>query len=96
MPVYLIHFTEKLAHAGHYVGFAENDVAARFEDHLKGRGSRILAHLNQIGKTYMLVRIWSSGDRKLERRLKNRKDAPKLCPVCSPDALRWGNYAPTD
>jgi hypothetical protein len=38
--------------------------------------------LKQSGIDWKLVRVWT-GDRRLERRLKRRKNTPRqLCPVC--------------
>lgn len=90
MAVYLIHFVEKHEHARHYLGYAR-DVAARFARHLDGRGSRLLAHLNKLGLKYMLVRIWSDGDRDLERKLKGRKKSAQFCPICNPRAMEKDN-----
>lgn len=78
--VYLIHFAEPIAHARHYIGYAD-DVESRFAQHLAGTGARLLAVANQLGITYEIVRTWP-GDRAFERLLKNRKCAPKYCPIC--------------
>ncbi len=36
---------------------------------------------------WKVCRTWP-GDRALERRLKNRKEAPALCPICNPKAMK--------
>ena len=57
-----------------------------------GNGSTFLAVCNARGIAYELVRTWSGPgvDRTFERRLKNLKNSPKLCPVCNPDsAMKW-------
>jgi hypothetical protein len=41
--------------------------------------------VNDAGIKWEVARTWT-GDRKFERRLKNGKRAPKLCPVCAGDA----------
>jgi hypothetical protein len=41
----------------------------------------------QRGIGFEVVRTWPGG-RELERRLKDRHDAPRLCPVCNPAVLR--------
>lgn len=54
-----------------------------------GNGSTFLAVANVRGIAYELVRTWSGPgvDRAFERRLKNQKNTPRLCPKCNPDAL---------
>lgn len=81
--VYLIHFDEPLAHAQHYIGYAE-DINERLNAHRVGRGARLLAACNAVGISYRIVRIWNGpgADRNFERRLKRRKNARRLCPTC--------------
>lgn len=78
--VYLLHFDQPLHHARHYIGFCQSyeGLESRFEHHAKGHGSRLL---RAVGGGWKLVRLWT-GSRDDERRLKNRKEAPALCPVC--------------
>lgn len=78
--IYLLHFADKLAHAGHYMGWS-GDLGARLINHRSGRGSAILRACSSKEIAFTLVRIWA-GDRNLERRLKNRKEASRLCPLC--------------
>ena len=85
--VYLLHFDGKLgnpanpyAMAQHYIGTAY-DVGARLADHRAGAGAKITAAATQRGIGFDVVRTWPGG-RDVERRLKRRKDGPKLCPVC--------------
>jgi predicted GIY-YIG superfamily endonuclease len=78
--VYLIHFERRLKHAGHYLGFC-HDIAQRLGQHRAGSGARLLEVIGQAGIEWKLVRTWQ-GDRKIERRLKKRKNTPRLCPVC--------------
>jgi len=89
--VYLLHFVTPLKHAKHYLGFSEN-LDKRLTDHLCGQGARLMEVCFERGIEWKVARTWS-GDRKLERRLKNRKEAPALCPLCSgKKALKRGNY----
>jgi predicted GIY-YIG superfamily endonuclease len=89
--IYLIHFSKPLKHARHYLGFT-TDLAARLEQHASGQGARLLSVLASFGIAWQCVRTWP-GDRKLERRLKNRKEAPALCPVCAGEgAMRLAQY----
>ncbi len=82
--VYLIHFSEKLHHAQHYLGFVEkkNGLDSRLEYHRNGRGSKLLKAVALKGIEFSVVRTWEDGDRNFERSLKNKRNAPKLCPVC--------------
>jgi hypothetical protein len=59
-----------------------DDFDARPERHAGGQGARRLAVCRERGIGWQLVMTWEGG-RKFERRLKNRKEAPKLCPVCA-------------
>jgi len=79
--IYLLHFSQKLCHAGHYLGYTEN-LEERLETHRKGKGARLLQVITEQGISFELVRTWE-GDRKLERKLKKQKKATKLCPICS-------------
>lgn len=92
--VYLVHFDQKLSHAQHYLGSARN-VDARIAHHRAGSGAKILKAANEHGITWNVVRTWEAGNdgRKLERQLKNRKNAKKLCPACQGE---YGDYVPFD
>jgi len=78
--VYLLHFDAPLAHAQHYVGYAE-DLEARIVRHRKGNGARLVAVFAEKGIGFSVACTWS-GDRTEERRIKNMKMAPRLCPIC--------------
>ena len=85
--VYLIHFDRPIGdlsnprgQAQHYLGFTE-DLDARLQAHRTGNGSAIMAAVTRAGVGWELARTWE-GDRGLERRLKNRHNSPKLCPIC--------------
>lgn len=80
--VYLIHFDQKLCHAQHYIGFCEKGLESRLEYHRSGRGSKLLKAVAEKGIGFGVVRTWDEGDRNFERKLKNQKNAKKLCPVC--------------
>lgn len=81
--LYLLHFDRPLSHAQHYLGFTDHDdVQERIARHAKGHGSRLCRAVAAAGIGWRLVRTWPGGDRTLERRLKNRKNGPLLCPVC--------------
>jgi predicted GIY-YIG superfamily endonuclease len=81
--VYLLHLDPPLHHARHYVGWTSN-LDQRLEEHRAGTsGARLMEVVKQAGGSFRLVRTWA-GSRSLERAIKNRKEAPKLCPECTP------------
>jgi len=82
--VYLLHFDRPLHHARHYLG-STADLDARLAEHRAGTGARLVAVMRSLGIGFTLARTWP-GDRKTERRLKRRKEGPRLCPICHPKA----------
>lgn len=80
--VYLIHFSKKLHHAQHYIGFVEEDLMQRIELHLSNRGAKLLAAVNNQGIEWQVVKVWLQGDRRFERKLKDYKKSRCFCPVC--------------
>ena len=91
--IYLIHFDQPIGNlsnphgqAQHYIGYTD-DLDMRLQAHRSGNGSAIMAAVAERGIDWQVVRAWQ-GNRDLERRLKKRKEAPKLCPVCNPEGWR--------
>jgi predicted GIY-YIG superfamily endonuclease len=80
--VYLIHFSSKLHHAQHYVGFVDGNLPRRIRRHKSGRGAKLLAAVTLNGIGWQVVRVWPEGNREFERKLKNYKKARCFCPVC--------------
>ncbi len=80
--VYLIHFSQKLHHAQHYISFVDGDLLQRIAKHKSNKGAKLLAAVNNNGIDWKVVWVWIEGDRLLERKLKNYKKARRLCPVC--------------
>jgi putative endonuclease len=93
--VYLLHFNQPIgnpdnprAQAQHYVGWT-SDLAERVASHTahtrpqpgNGTIARIVAHVQANGVGFVVAQTWPGG-RWLERRIKNRKNAPRLCPIC--------------
>jgi len=79
--VYLIHFLTPYKHARHYLGYTE-DLEQRLQAHRTGNGARLMEVVTDAGIDWELARTWE-GDRSLERRLKQGKNACKwLCPIC--------------
>lgn len=79
--VYLAHFDTRYRHAGHYIGWAE-DIEARAAKHARGNGGRLMAVIKAAGIGFVIARTWPGESRTFERRLKNRKNAPRECPIC--------------
>jgi len=83
--VYLLHFDEKLAHAGHYLGSAA-DLDIRLAQHRSGTGARLTQVIKELGISYRVAAVWPTATtfeaRELERRLKRRKNGRLLCGWC--------------
>jgi predicted GIY-YIG superfamily endonuclease len=88
---YLIHFDRKLKHAQHYLSSAA-DIPSRISAHRDGSGARLIAAIQEQGIGWQIARIWPTATRELawqtEIALKNRRDAPRICPVCNPGTTR--------
>lgn len=84
--IYLLCFSARFKHAGHYLGWA-SDLEARLTEHRNRTGARLVAVIIEAGLTFFCARTWE-GTRADERRLKNRKETPRLCPRCNKLALR--------
>ena len=78
--VYLLHFTRRYKHAGHYLG-STNALTKRLEAHKKGYGARLLEVVYAAGITWVLARTWEGG-RTRERQLKRQGGASRRCPIC--------------
>ena len=79
--VYLLHLEQPLSpnHTSqHYVGWAK-DLATRIQAHANGNGARFMEVANERGIGFQVVRAWRGG-RTFERRVKNWKNSPRLCP----------------
>jgi predicted GIY-YIG superfamily endonuclease len=80
--VYLLHISPPYKHARHYLGYAD-DIGARVAAHRAGHGARLTQVAVDAGCILVLARMWPDTNRTFERTLKNRKHAPRLCPVCN-------------
>ena len=78
--IYLLHFNTPFRHARQYLGFALN-LKQRLDQHAKDQGARLKQVVLEAGIGFDLARTWPA-TRTAERRIKNRKEAPRLCPVC--------------
>jgi hypothetical protein len=86
---YLLHFTERYEHAGHYTGWAR-DLDARLASHIAGRsprqgGARLIQVIRQAGIGFQLARTWPGVTRARERQLKQQGGASRRCPLCRSD-----------
>lgn len=90
--IYLVHLDQGMLvregpngpiYARHYIGWAQSDhtLQLRLERHTNGTGSSFMAEVERRAISWRLVRMWR-GDRFDERRIKNRREAPRFCPVC--------------
>ena len=88
--IYLLHFDQPIApgrhSCQHYIGSAD-DLDARLRKHQHSPDARLLQVAKQRGISFDVVRTWQ-GDRQLERKLKNQKQAPMLCPICRNERKR--------
>ena len=88
--VYLLHFQSKIGnkllthgHAQHYIGYTNLPVDERVQRHLMGDGAAIVRYVSKQGLPIVIVRLWPNVTRAFERKLKQLKNAPRLCPICS-------------
>lgn len=82
--VYLLHFSRPICPGHpcrHYLGYTSRTLSQRLAEHRSGRGARLVEVATERGIDFVVARTWK-GNRHLERTLKNRKNAPKLCPLC--------------
>src|SRR5215510_9548068 len=89
--VYLLHFTQRYKHAGHYLGSSTN-FTQRLQTHAKGQGARLLAVIQAAGITWTLARTWEGGKQR-ERQLKRQGGASRRCPICKGLAPVTGRVA---
>lgn len=80
MTVYLLHFTRRYEHAGHYLGSTSN-LTQRLATHRAGAGARLIEVITAAGIGFTLARTWPGGRRR-ERQLKRQGGASRLCPIC--------------
>lgn len=74
----------------HYIGWVKHgkNLERRLQEHRSGRGAKILQAANALGISWEVVRTWEGANEGDERRIKNRKETPMFCPICTPGALR--------
>lgn len=83
--VYLLHFDRPISDkhtTQHYIGWTLH-LPSRLRAHSEGRGARLTEVARERGISFTIARTWR-GDRNFERKLKNRHEGPRLCPICNP------------
>lgn len=87
--VYILHFERPINPnhtTQHYLG-TTTDLEKRLHQHQTGQSqARLPTVAHDLGIDMILARTWRGG-RDLERRLKNRHEGPRLCPICNPTGL---------
>lgn len=89
--IYLLHFSRRYRHAGHYTGWT-TDLDARLAEHRAGRGARLITVITMAGITFTLART-RPGTRADERAIKRSGGAARYCPICTPSP-RTGRWKP--
>jgi len=92
--VYVVHLDPPIEHseagphagAAHYTGSAD-DLAARMAKHGTSEGARLLQVQREHGGSWHIARTWPGGKYE-ERAVKGWKQAPRLCPDCTPGTGR--------
>jgi hypothetical protein len=80
--IYILHFDTPLHHARHYVGYcADGTLDERLARHRAGRGSRLMAAIEEAGIGYTIA-LTHAGDRRFERAIKRAKNTSRFCPLC--------------
>jgi len=86
--IYLIHLEEGLVESHgstHYIGWTRTGrLHDRINEHAEGGqyASPLLRAATERGIRWTVVRLWHGADRHFERKLKRRRKAKALCPVC--------------
>lgn len=79
--VYLLHFDQPYKQARHYIGWSQN-IDLRLAKHLMGTGARLMQVLYEQKIGFQVAKIWKDENRTFERSLKNKKNTPRICPIC--------------
>lgn len=98
MTVYVLHLDPPVRHARHYIGFTTDQCAQRrIRQHTAGhrKGSPLVRAAVSAGHDVHVAHVFAGdkADRNFERRLKNRNDTPRWCPICNPDNARLPKLA---
>lgn len=96
MTVYLLHLDRRVNPdhpARHYMGSAKK-LLARLDKHCFNPDARLMQVAKERGIGFALARTWPGG-REVERKLKRRKEGPRLCPICRGEKP-FRRYDPTN
>jgi hypothetical protein len=83
--LYLLHFDRPYRHARHYLGFTDRDgLALRILEHANGGAgaSPLVRAAMRAGCIISIARVWPTGDRNRERRMKRAGGLGQFCPTC--------------
>lgn len=81
--VYVLHFHRPIGGKSHYIGItAAANAAKRWDAHRRCAGAKLTGRAAEAGIGFTVARIYRNADHGLERRLKRRGHAEKLCPIC--------------
>lgn len=81
--VYILHFSQKVQHCGHYVGYSTNIVQRMKQHRTKTDGVGLILELFRQGGTFEPVLFFPGADMDFEYFIKRKyKGTPKLCPIC--------------
>lgn len=78
--VYILHFNQPYKHARHYIGYSVF-LHERIKHHREGTGAKLPYVAEQNGG-FEVARVFKSVDKEFERKLKNRKNIKRYCPLC--------------
>lgn len=87
--VYLLHFYSPIdsrQRNQHYIGYTKNITQRLLQHRRKRKGSNRVGFTRLAAKLripFILAQTWE-GDRALEKKLKQQKNARRFCPVCQP------------
>jgi len=88
--LYLIHFEQRVAHAGHYLGCTD-DLKNRLHEHGNTyRGAALMQECRRRGIAWTLAAVWRHGHDK-EHKTKQVGGLSKYCPICNPHTATWRN-----
>lgn len=80
--VYMLHFSEPVRGASHYVGFTRLNPTARLLQHRAGKGAQLTRLAATRGVEMFLARVWPNETGAFERKLKKDSHFGEKCPVC--------------
>lgn len=89
--LYLLHFDRPYRHARHYLGFtARGALCSRIAEHAAGgsHASPLVSAALRAGCIVSIARVWPSGTRRDERRLKVQGGLGRICPTCKAEGYR--------